>query len=236
MAFNAIKKQYKKVFDLVGVLSPKSLLNNVNQLVKEKPIWDFILDYYPMFAELGVMYRNEAKMNKQEDEFFENKFMDKLREFALLETGSKVTGITQTTERYIREAVENAIQQGVEEGLGVDKISRLIRGNLQDSLGDIGRSRAKTIAQTEMTVGSNQASQYGVDSTGLDYRKFWSNSGLPNIRDSHIFAQDNYPNGIAKDEKFYMGYGDVYMDRVGDPAGGAQEVINCRCTTLYEVI
>jgi hypothetical protein len=236
MAFKAIKEQYKTIFDLVGILTPQALLDNVNQFVQETSIRKFMNDYYPMFSEIGVMVRNEAKRNKQiEDEYWDNNFMQKLRNFALTETGARITSITETTEKFIRGAVESAMQQGVEEGLGVDKISRLIRKNLTDSLGDIGRSRAKMIAQTEMTTGSNQASQFGIDSTGLEYRKFWSTSGLPNIRDSHIFAQDNYPNGIAKDELFDMGNGN-FMRFVGDPMGAPEEVINCRCTTLHEVI
>jgi len=91
------------------------------------------------------------------------------------------------------------------------------------------------IAQTEMITASNQASQYGIDSTGLEYRKFWSNSGLKGVRASHDFAQNNYPNGIAKNDVFDMGNGNT-MRFVGDPQGVAEEVINCRCTTLYEVL
>ena len=234
MAFNAIKQQYKQVFDMVGTYSPKFILDNIK--VSEEPIKEFMVKYYPMFAEIGLMYRDEAFSQKDaESDFYENVFMDQLRHFALTQTGAKVTSITETTERFIRGAIESAIQQGTEEGLGIDKISRLVRSNLQDSLGDIGRSRSRMIAQTEMITGSNQASQEGIGSTGLPYRKFWSNSGLTNIRDSHVFAQDNYPNGIGENERFDMGNGNTML-HVGDPNGPAEEVINCRCTTLYEVM
>lgn len=236
MAFNAIKQQYKAVFDLVGQLLPSSLLDNVSEYVREEPIKAFMTRYYEQFGIIGSMYRKEALSGKnEEDNFFENVFMQKLREFALIQTGARVTSITDTTEKFIRGAIESAMTEAVEKGLGIDETSRLIRKYLTDSLGDIGRSRAKMIAQTEMITGSNQASQFGMDSTGLDYRKFWSNSGLKNIRDSHIYAQDNYPNGIARHELFDMGNGNV-MRFVGDPNGAAEEVINCRCTTLYEVI
>jgi len=234
LAFKAIKKQYKVIFDRLKIFSPQFVLDNLN--VPEKPVKEFMLDYYSMFAPIGVITRNQALKNKNiEDDYFDNKFMERLRQFALIETGANVTSITETTEKFIRGAIESAITQATEEGLGADKTARLIRTYLQDSLGDIGVSRAKTIARTEMTVGSNTASQYGIDSTGLEYRKFWSNSGLPNIRDSHIFAQDNYPNGIGKDELFDMGNGNL-MRHFGDPSGPPEEVINCRCTTLYSVI
>ena len=44
MAFNAIKKQYKTVFDMVGLMSPATLLDNVEMFVKEAPIRKFIVD------------------------------------------------------------------------------------------------------------------------------------------------------------------------------------------------
>lgn len=235
LAFNAIKKQYKAVFDIIDLFPPNSLMGAIEQFVSETPVKEFMVQYYQMFSELALMTRNEALSSKDEDEFFENRFMDRLRHFALVETGANVTGITVTTEKYIRGAIESAITQATEEGLGAQQTSKLIRTYLQDSLGDIGASRAKTIARTEMTIGSNTASQVGIESTGLPYKKFWSNSGLPNIRDSHIFAQDNYPDGIGQNELFDMGNGN-FMRHVGDPQGPPEEVINCRCTTLYEVL
>lgn len=236
MALNAIKQQYKAVFDLVGIYSPEQLLGSVGRVVTKTPIMEFFLNYYPMFSDIGIMYRSDAKLQKAtEDERWDDLFTDQLRRYGLTQAGSRVVSITATTETFIRGAIESAITQASEEGLGIDKTARLIREFLTDSLGDIGRSRAKMIAQTEMITASNQASQYGIESTGLQYRKFWSTSGLKNIRDSHIFAEENYPKGIAKDALFDMGNGNV-MRFVGDPQGVAAEVINCRCTTLYEVI
>jgi hypothetical protein len=236
MAFNAIKKQYKAVFDLVGIYSPEQLIGSVSRVVTKTPITEFFLNYYPMFSNIGIMYRTDAKLQKAtEDERWEDLFTEQLRRYGLTQAGSRVVSITETTETFIRGAIESAVTQASEQGLGIDKTARLIRKFLTDSLGDIGRSRAKMIAQTEMITASNQASQYGIESTGLEYRKFWSTSGLKNIRDSHIFAEENHPKGISKNAMFDMGNGN-FMRFVGDPQGVAAEVINCRCTTLYEVI
>ena len=225
LAFNAIKEQYKTIFDLVGVYSPQFILDNIN--VPEKPIADFMEKYYPMFAPIGVMYRNEAlKQKNEEDTFFLNVYEEELRHFALTETGARITSITATTEKFIRGAVESAIQEGVELGLSINDISKIIRKNLTDSLGDIGKSRSKMIAQTEMTTGSNQAAVKAMDSTGLLWRKFWSASGDSRVRESHQFAEQNYPNGIPRHEAFSMGNGN-FMMHPGDPNGAPEEVINC---------
>ena len=230
MAFHAIKKQYKEVFDLVGVYSPKFVLDNLN--VSSKPIQEFMNDYYPMFSDIAVMYRKEAIRQKNaEDDFYDSVYYDKLRHFALTQTGAKVTSITATTEHFIRGAIESAMTEGFEQGLGTDKMARLIRKHLTDSLGDIGRSRSRMIAQTEMVQGSNFAATEAINDTGFAYRKFWSTSGLPNIRDSHLQAESDSAKGIPADEAFSNGL--MYP---GDPNGAPEEVINCRCTVLHEII
>ena len=232
--FNAIKAQYASISELIGTMSPQSLLEIP---ISSAPVQLAFDKYYPMFADIGVMYRKNALSQKTEAEdlFYNNTFEERLLHFARTEAGARVSSITATSEKFIRGAIESAITQTAEEGLSVDAAAKLIRSNLVDSLGTIAKSRAKTIAQTEMIIGSNRASEDAIQSTGLQYRKFWSNSGLANIRDSHIFAQDNFPNGIAKDELFDMGNGN-FMMFVGDPSGQPEEIINCRCTTLYEVI
>lgn len=236
MAFKAIKQQYKAVFDKVGIYSNEQLLSAVSLLVKPDSVKLFFERFYPMSAGIGVIYRKDALRQKAtEDSQWRNLFAEQLRRYSLIEAGARITSITETTETFIRGAIESAITEATENGYGIEKTGRLIRKYLTDSLGDIGRSRAKMIAQTEVITASNQASQYGIESTGLEYMKFWSNSGLKGVRDSHIFAQDNYPKGIRKDELFNMGNGN-FMRFVGDPQGAAEEVINCRCTTLYEVI
>ena len=236
LAFNAIKKQYKAVFDLVGIYNNDQLLNAIDMVVTKAPITELFLNYYPMFSELGVMYRNNAFSQKAtEDQRWDNLFSDQLRQYSLTEAEYRVLSINNTSQDFIRAAVKNTIRDASDAGYGVEKTQRLIRRALEDSLGDIGVSRSRTIAQTEMITASNQASQYGIESTGLEYIKFWSTSGLKNIRDSHIYAEENYPNGVEKNGIFDMGNGN-FMRFVGDPQGVAAEVINCRCTTLYEVI
>lgn len=98
-----------------------------------------------------------------------------------------------------------------------------------------GYARAKAIAQTEVISASNQASEYAARSTGYNYRKFWSTSGLPGIRASHIFAEQHHENGIGMDESFDMGDG-TFMLYPGDPAGTPENVINCRCTVIHEIV
>ena len=109
------------------------------------------------------------------------------------------------------------------------KLYRTVGANLRGN----GYARAKAIAQTEVISASNQASEYAAASTGYQYRKFWSTSGLENIRPSHIEAEQysDAVNGLLPDERFPNGL--LYP---GDPSGEASEVINCRCVIMHEII
>jgi hypothetical protein len=102
---------------------------------------------------------------------------------------------------------------------------------------DVTGHRARMIAQTEVISASNTAAYEGAESAGIEYKKFWSNSGLDSVRESHIFAQEwSYgQDGINPHDKFDMGNGN-FMAHPGDPDGPPEEVINCRCTLIIEPV
>jgi hypothetical protein len=144
-------------------------------------------------------------------------------------TAERVTAITETTQKLIRES----IQRGIADGLGIDKIAGAVRSDMIDSTA----WRALMIAQTEVISVSNQSAYEGAESAGIPYKKFWSNSGLDGVRESHIFAQEwSYSqDGIDPNEKFDMGNGN-FMMHPGDPEGPPEEIINCRCTLIIEPV
>jgi len=118
-------------------------------------------------------------------------------------------------------------------GYGIDKIRQNLTDQIGASIRGNVRARAKAIAQTEMISASNQASTFAAESTGLEYRKYWSTSHLQGIRPTHIMAeQDSIARGgLRNNEPFANG-----LMFPGDPAGPADEVCNCRCTVLHEIV
>ena len=129
--------------------------------------------------------------------------------------------------------MRQSIQTGITEGLGIDKIAKLVRSEMATATA----SRARTIAQTEVNTAANTAAMEGAACSGIEFRKFWSNSGLDGIRESHIFAQQwSYEQGgIDQSEYFDMGNGNLML-HPGDPEGPSEEVINCRCTLIVEPV
>ena len=61
------------------------------------------------------------------------------------------------------------------------------------------------------------------------YEKKWVKGHPKEPRETHIQVSQNKP--IDKDKPFIVG--GVKMMYAGDPKGGAENVINCKCSTIY---
>jgi len=206
--------------------------------ISEEPVKRMFEVYYPMSAKLAVMVRNNMIKGKasEEDAIYESVFQNKLSQLVAL-SGEKITTITSTSKSKILDIIRQVLDEGDTNGWGIDKITSELYHSVGVNLRGNGYARARAIAQTEIVSASNQAAEMAAQSTGYNYKKFWSNSGLPNIRDSHIYAQQwsDSVGGILPNQTFDMGDG-TFMKYPGDPDGGASNVINCRCTIIHEII
>ena len=123
------------------------------------------------------------------------------------------------------------IDSGMEEGLGQDDIAREIVSVVEYD--DIDMRRARVIARTETHSASMEAERDSMEDAafemGLQLEKIWVSSNDPRTRPTHVDA-----NGQRRplDEPFEVG--DSELAFPGDPDGPPEEVINCRCTLVYE--
>lgn len=128
-----------------------------------------------------------------------------------------------------RSDVRNVIQSGMDEGLGTIEIARGI-----SKVTMLSMYRSEVISRTEThnaaTFGSIESVRAGAETVGVKVLKFWLPVLDERTRESHA-EMANYP-GIGLEEKFRVG--GTFMDRPGDPAGGPAQVINCRCSLVYE--
>lgn len=235
---SALAEQYRQFLSRAQEL-PVSMWDNIK--ISEEPIEKFFKKFYPMSAPLGQMTRKHMLWQKDpnakkslEDDLYLSVYERHMQQLVgTADYAARIKTITNTTSDRINTVVQQILTDAELGGFGIDKI----RQNLTDAIGSSirgnVRARAKAIAQTEIISASNQASQFAADSTGYEYRKFWSTSGLPNIRPSHIEAEQysNSRDGLKKDETFPNGL--LYP---GDPNGSAEEIINCRCTIMHEIV
>jgi len=229
---NAIADQYDAYLKSVSLLDPVQWEAQVS-LIPDEPIERALKTYYKRFAPLALMQRkNILGQKNEEDDFWINEFERFLLNFVTNEAGEKITQIAGTTRKRTLSLVRGVLEDGTERGLGIPEIKRNLIKAVGDDLKGNTRARARAIAQTEIIGGSNRAAVYAAESTGLNYRKFWSTSGLPNIRATHIAAESysQQVGGLRRDQLFPNG-----LMFPGDPNGSADEIINCRCTLLIVV-
>ena len=140
---------------------------------------------------------------------------------------TKVVGINQTT----IDAIQKFINEGIEEGWSIDKIADEIASG---TVSNIDAARARTIARTETIGASNAGSIEGAKSMGIDgLKKYWIVALDGRERDTHrdvsILTSET---PIPIDDYFTVGGSSLQYP--GDPSGGAEEVINCRCAIAYK--
>lgn len=226
MIFKALKAQIPEIRSIESAAEQISMIS-------DEPIRTFFRQFYGMVGkEIGMEYFRF--LQKDEDEFMQNQFLEEMERYAINEAGMRIVAINETSKKIFRQATSQAILEANEFGLGVEKTKDLIMNYMQQA---IKPSRARAIAQTELITASNAASFKSANATGLTFKKFWSTSGLADVRDSHQFAEawSIDRNGIGMDQSFDMGDG-TFMKYPGDPAGTPENIINCRCTVLLEPI
>ena len=122
----------------------------------------------------------------------------------------------------LKKTITQEVSRGIATGLGYSEIARNISNAAKAPL-----SRAKTIARTEghrIQVTSTADAQKAAKAKGADVVKQWDATLDGKTRDSHRQVDGEIRE---LDEKFSNG-----LKQPGDSAGGAGEVVNCRCALL----
>jgi len=125
--------------------------------------------------------------------------------------------------------VEKVINDGRKEGLTITQIAR----NIEQKVRPITRSRSATIARTETHNAAGFAhhryyKQVEKD-LGSTMVKRWAATNDERTRSTHFEMLNKEP--IPMDEDFIVG--GKRMSHTGDPRGGAENNINCRCVIIY---
>lgn len=227
------RKGIKMAYRMLKSLVPESItsIENVNHqidLIQKTNIEEFFKSYYGMVgSEYGLAEYNRFMPRKAIDEYLHSTFYEEMVNYCLQECGSRITGILETTKSLLKSATKQAFDHANINGWGIEKTKDYILEIMNNT---IKPSRAKAIAQTEIITASNRASYIAAEKTGLTFKKYWSTSGLQNIRETHLFAEST--GAIGMNDRFDMGDGTTML-HPGDPAGGAANVINCRCTVIH---
>ena len=149
-----------------------------------------------------------------------------IKEYIALYGSMRVSQISSTTMKQIN----RIILAGEAEGLGVSVIAKNIFESLR---GSFSRIRSATIARTETHTAASYANHAVNASLKIpDQVKRWVSTKDDRARSWHTAMNGTE---VPLDEDFIVPHNGVdwRMAYTGDPRGGAANVINCRCVTLY---
>jgi HK97 family phage portal protein len=141
---------------------------------------------------------------------------------AVNHTAKLVGFVSRTT----LDKLSGIIGVGVGEGLSMPAIAELIDALYLDQ---IIPDRSIVIARTETIRATNRGSQDAALATGLDLNKVWIATDDDRTRPAHLLADRQ-----TTDMRGAFTVDGEQLEYPGDPNGSAGNVIQCRCTVIYE--
>lgn len=183
--------------------------------------------------DFGGMVLGEGKMLGFDRENKANvKFEHFVRRYTESRSGEAIKTIESTSQKTIKRIVGEWVQTTIQDGDSAPELSKFLEAEFEE----LTPAMATRIARTEIGLASNNGSLEAVKSLQIpNMFKEWVTANDDRVRDgSNGGADHGVMNGaeVGIDEKFGVPP-DALMEGPGDPAAGADQVINCRCVLTY---
>lgn len=165
----------------------------------------------------------------------ESRFESWAREWINRQTAEQIQRIDNTTRKQVRTVVKRLVEESVlGDGLSEVEFTR----ELTKEFDRLTPGRAATIARTEVHSASSESELRAVEELQIPgMKKEWIAALDDRTRDGSNGGPDHAgANGqkVGIDEQFKI-EPDYMLDCPGDPAGGPENTINCRCSLGYGV-
>ena len=166
-------------------------------------------------------FKNYSLDRMQNTKDFETDFETELDTFIENNVGTLVTGINDSTRNKIQSVVNNSFSSGQ----SVNETGNALRNTI---IG-MGAYRANLIARTEVHRTASFANDLSANSMRIaGTMKEWVAVQDARTRVTHSIASGQR---VGLQEQFIVG--GYRLKYPGDPAGGPEETINCRCVSIY---
>lgn len=233
----ALNNQIKAVISHINQYGVNSAISNLTAIIPMDEISVIIKNIY---IDAGTVFGGKAyqMVKKQQVKglmpigYNEELINEIIAYFQLRLLNEAVLPITETTRDYVLRILIRSQQEGV----SINNIVNELKNT------DLTRRRARMIARTETVKASNYGAVQSVKKLGYDTLKIWiSATDLRTRRIPRDEADHLHANGmkVPMNEPFRIrdkNGGFVNMMQPGDPNGGAENVVNCRCTVGFEIL
>jgi uncharacterized protein with gpF-like domain len=172
------------------------------------------LKFVPKGANLGVGFGSAQ-------------FAKDIEDYIKTVGGQHIKDINDTTLKQIKKAFIDSAN----EGETLKQLSKRIEKYTLGSINDSRRGRSLLIARTETLMSTARAKQAQIkefEDLGVEFEKQWVVGRPKQHRPDHLATNGKR---VPKDNVFT--FSGVKMKYAGDPAGGAANNCNCRCSTVF---
>lgn len=236
-----LRAQFKAIADYLQANGIQATISNIVAIVPMEGIAKLITNIYKDAATVfgGKAYQMVKKQVKRQQKaltpigFNEELVNEIIQYFQLNLLDKAVLPITQTT----RDKALKILIDAQNNGVSIDDIVKKLEST------DLTTNRSRLIARTETVKAANFGAVQSVKKLGYRTLKIWiSGKDMRTRRIPRDDADHLHADGmkVPIDEPFKIKDkktgGFVNMMQPGDPNGGAENCVNCRCTVGFEVL
>lgn len=201
--------------------------------------------YSKLYKDIVIRFGNEQyrrlEKNITKGFGFNEEWTREVNEWLATEGFRLVTSVSGNMRNVILKVISQATQEGIENGLGVDEVTRLILERLEElKTGTISRYIAERIVRTETIRAANMGHMKGAERYRYQVLKVWvaardeRTRRFPRDEFSHI-ALDGQARELNEPFKQVGMKGtEAIAMQPGDANAPAGFTINCRCTIAFE--
>ena len=167
-------------------------------------------------------------VKQSEDEIFEDLIMENILTYLKLHAGETIVAAGDTSIILIQRLLKTLIPEILDQGIGGGEAQTMLRDQIQSQWHQMKYFRTERIVRTEVNRASNWGGLEGTKSLGVAMDKVWLSAFAGESRDEHMAADGQK---VDLYEPFEV-WGEA-LQYPGDPAGRAENTINCLCS-IYE--
>lgn len=229
----AFDKQIKPLYDKIEQVSDIRDIEipPLNNQVIVDAYKKLYLTVVPHFAlSKRSQFKKNLKLKDADDEIFEDLIMEMAIKYLEQHAGETVVAAGDTSIALIQRLLQKLTPEILDQGLGAGQAQTMLRDRIQSEWHRMKYFRTERIVRTEVNRAANWGSLEGTKSLGVEMNKIWISAFAAESRPEHMDADGQK---VGLDEPFHVW--DDLLQYPGDPAGRAENTINCLCSTYEEL-